>query len=125
MLAAACWQRHAESNEDRAYFGRNGDVYRVEMKGWRFPLVHDPLSLLLGRTYQDTLTLDLPRIGGVIQGSEIPVSAGKLRYGGRVVIDSGRMTVDLYYDDPGERSRHPLPWNDEYALVRQDTPRTR
>lgn len=123
VLAGTCWQRHAESNEDRAYFAKSGHVYRVEMKGWRFPLVHDPLSLLVERTYQDTLTLDLPRIAGVIEGKEIPVSADKLRYVGRVVISNGKMRVDLYYDDVGEGSRRPLPWNDEYTLVQKDTRR--
>ncbi len=73
MLTGTWWYRHAQDG-DRAYFARMGNVYRVEMRGWRFPLVHDPLSLLLERTYEETLTLDLPRIEGVIDGSEIPVS---------------------------------------------------
>jgi hypothetical protein len=89
------------------------------MTGWRFPLVHDPLSLLVERTYQDNLTLNLPRIDGVIEGREIPVSADKLRYTGRVVIRKTQMSVDLYYDDSDQRSRRPLPWNDEYTLVRR------
>ena len=114
--AAAFWQRHAESNDDRAYFARDGHIYRVEMKGWRFPLVHDPLSLLLERTYEDTLTLELPRLEGVIEGREIRVSPDKLRYVGRILITDGKMKVDLYYDDD-ERPRRPLSWNDEYTLV--------
>ena len=122
-LVGACWQRHAESNEDRAYFAKNGSVYRVEMKGWRFPLVHDPLSLVIERTYRDTLTLDLPRIDGVIEGGEIAVSPDKLRYVGRVVISNGKMNVDLYYDDAGGGARRPLPWNDRYTLVEKDTAR--
>ena len=122
-LAAACWGRYAETNEQRAYFARDGHVYRVEMKGWRFPLVHDPLSLLVERTRQVTLTMELPRIEGVIDGSEIPVAPDRLRYVGRVVITKRKMEVDLYYDSPDER--RPLPWNDNYTLVQKDTGRAR
>lgn len=114
-LAGACWQRHAESNDRRAYFVADGDTYRVELTGWRFPLVHDPLSLLLERTRRAGLTMELPRIEGVIDGGEIPVGADKLRYVGRVVVTNRRMQVDLYYDD-----RRPLSWNDEYTLVPRD-----
>ena len=114
-LAAAFWERHAERNDGRAYFVADGRIYRVELTGWRFPLVHDPLSLLLDRTRRATLTLELPRIEGVIDGSEIPVRADKLRFAGRVVVTNRKMQVDLYYDD-----RRPLSWNDEYTLVAAD-----
>ena len=119
-LAAVFWERHAQTNDERAYFAKEGQSYRVEMKGWRFPLVHDPVSLLLDRTYQETFTLALPRIDGVIEGPEIPVDPGKLRYVGRVVITGGRMKLDLYYDD-SENPRRALSWNDEYVLVPKDT----
>ena len=114
-LAAACWERHAERNDERAYFARDGQTYRVELKGWRFPLVHDPLSLLLERTRKETLTMELPRIEGVIDGSEIPVSPDKLRYIGRVVITNRKMHVDLYYSD-----QRALRWNDDYTLVQTE-----
>jgi hypothetical protein len=114
-LAAACWERHAERNDGRAYFVADGHIYRVELTGWRFPLVHDPLSLLLERTRRATLTLELPRVEGLIDGREIPVSPDKLRYVGRVVVTNRKMQVDLYYED-----RRPLSWNDEYTLVPRD-----
>ena len=120
LLALACRDRYAETNDDRAYFVRDGDSYRVVMRGRRLPLVHDPVSLLLIRTYEETFTMQLPRIDGVIQASEIPVP-GDLRYAGRVVIDRGTMSVDLYYDDVGEGTRRPLRWNDEYTLVGSET----
>lgn len=122
ILAAACWERIAERNHERAYFARDGHVYRVEMKGLRFPLVHDPVSLLLARTRETTFTLELPRIDGVIDGTEIQRS-GDYRYLGRVVITRGKMEVDLYYPDEG--TRRPLSWNDEYTLVPKDTGETR
>jgi hypothetical protein len=122
-LAGACWERFAERNDDRAYFTREGQVYRVEMKGLRFPLVHDPVSLILARTREETFTLELPRIEGVIEGSEIPRGSADYRYSGRVVIASGKMQVDLYYPDDGVRRASS--WNDEYTLLPKDSDRSR
>jgi hypothetical protein len=115
MLGAVWWARHTEGNDERAYFSSDGSRYRVELTGWRFPLVHDPLSFVLGRSRKATLTLDLPRIEGVVEGTEIRVDPDKLRYDGRVLIDKGMMRVDLYYGDG-----HPLSWNGEYRLVRKE-----
>jgi len=115
ILAAVCWERYAERNDGRAYMVADGHIYRVELTGWRFPLVHDPVSLLLGRTRTATLTMELPRIEGVIDGGEVLVGPDKRRYSGRVVVTNRKMQVDLYYDD-----RHALSWNDEYTLVPTD-----
>ena len=115
ILAAVCWERYAERNDGRAYVVADGHIYRVELTGWRFPLMHDPVSLLLGRTRTATLTMELPRIEGVIDGGEILVGPDKRRYAGRVVVTNRKMQVDLYYDD-----RHALSWNDEYTLVPTD-----
>lgn len=115
MLAAVWWARHTEGNDERAYFSSDGGRYRVELTGWRFPLVHDPLSFVLGRSRKASLILDLPRIEGVVEGTEILVDPEKIRYAGRVVIDKGKMRVDLYYGDG-----QPVSWNGEYRLVRRD-----
>lgn len=60
VLGGVYWERFAEYNEGRAYYSPKGPVYLVEIKRWEFPLVHDPVSFLLGRTYQATTTLQLP-----------------------------------------------------------------
>jgi hypothetical protein len=112
-------------NYERAYFDKHGARYLVEMKGTRRLMAHDPFSAIRGRTYEETLTIDLPRIEGVIEGSEIPVMPGKLRYAGRVVITKGEMEVDLYYDDREDNTKVPLLWNGEYTLVQRDTSGTR
>jgi hypothetical protein len=121
-LAPACSRT---GNEEHAYFTKQGQSYLVEMKGRRRLMAHDPVSFIRGGTYEDTLTIQLPRIEGVVEGAEIPVKAGFLRYVGRVEITKGKMEVDLYYDNRDERTRHPLPWNGEYTLVEKDTARTR
>jgi hypothetical protein len=81
-LAGACWERHAESNDRRAYFVADGNIYRVELTGWRFPLVHDPLALLIGCTRRATLTLDLARLEGpsaTAAGGNLDVIVNALR----------------------------------------------
>ena len=90
----------------------------MELTGRRFPLVHDPVSLLTESTREETFTLELPRIDGVIDAAEIHHN-----YRGHVAITKGRMTVDLYQDE-GSR-RRPLSWNGEYTLLQKDTPATR
>ncbi|HXW07437.1 MAG TPA: hypothetical protein VD833_19525 [Vicinamibacterales bacterium] len=115
-LAGACWQRCATTNEDRAYFSREGQGYRVELKGWRLPLVHDPVSLLLVRTYETTTTMNLPRIDGVIEAAELGLPA---HWEGRVIITRQTMKIDLYQVE--DHTRRPWSWNDEYTLVEKDS----
>lgn len=116
MLVSVC---SSVGNNERAYFAKQDRSYLVELKGTRRLMAHDPISGLRGRTYEETLTLQLPRIEGAIEGSEIPVTAGKLRYTGQLVITKNKMKLDLYYDDPGASVRRPLPWNGEYTLVQR------
>jgi hypothetical protein len=117
-LASACSET---GNDEHAYFAKHGPSYLVEMKGRRRLMAHDPVSAARGRTYEETLTIELPRIEGVIEGTEIPVRPGYLRYGGRVVITKGKMKVDLYYDDREDNTKVPLLWNGEYTLAPKDT----
>ena len=116
---AAC---SGAGNDERAYFARRGEKYLVELRGRRRLLAHDPISAARGGTYEETLTMELPRIEGVVEGAEIPVRPGYLRYTGRVAITGAKMKVDLYYDDG---SKNPLPWNGEYTLVRKESAETK
>ena len=111
VLLTACSRTR---NYENAYVSRQGSSYLVEMKGTRRLMAHDPISALLGRTYEETLTMKLPRIEGEIDGSEIPVPPDKLPYTGRVVITNLKMKVDLRYDGS---DRAELPWNGNYTLV--------
>ena len=106
-------------NYEQAYFARKDGKYLVEMRGRRRLMAHDPISGIRGGTYEATLSLELPRIEGVIEGPEIPVSPGYLSYVGQVAITKDKMKVDLYYNDD---TRHPLPWNGEYTLVQKAVP---
>ena len=83
-------------------------------------MAHDPISAMRGRTYEETLTIELPKIEGVIDGTDIPVRSGSVPYTGRVVISAGQMTVDLYYRDHDHNTNVALLWNDTYTLVPRD-----
>ena len=107
-------------NDERAYFVKRGTTYVVEMRGRRRLLSHDPLSAIRGRTYEETLTIELPRLEGVIEGAEIPVRSGYLRYAGRVAITNRKMKVDLYYHGDAN-ARVALLWNGDYTLLQRDT----
>jgi len=65
-------------------------------------MAHDPVSAIRGRTYEETLTIELPRIEGVIDGAEIPVRSGYLPYAGRIVITARKMKVELIICPFGE-----------------------
>ena len=122
FLAAICFAALASAcapagNYERAYYTKQGATYFVEMKGRRRVMAHDPFTALRGRTYEESVTLELPTIEGVIDGVDIPVEPGHLRYTGRVVITNTKMKVGLYYDD---NTNHPLPWNGEYTLAQKD-----
>jgi hypothetical protein len=106
------------SNYEQASFAKKDGKYLVELRGKRRLMAHDPISGIRNGTYEDSLILRLPRIEGVIDGTEIPVRRGDLSYEGRVDITKDKMKVDLYYV---ESSKHPLLWNDEYTLVEKDT----
>ena len=118
-LVSAC----GTSNDEHAYFSKHGASYLVELKGRRRLMAHDPVSAIRGRTYEETLTIELPRIEGVIEGADIPVKPGFLRYTGRIVITGHKMKVDLYYDNRDENTKVGLLWNGEYTLVPKDAAR--
>jgi len=111
LVISACSRT---GNHERAYFSKQGTRYLVEMTATRRLMAHDPVSALLGRTYEESLTVELPRIDGEIDGSEIEPPPKRLRYTGRVVIKHGKMKIDLRYDDS---TQHELPWNGDYTLL--------
>ena len=77
-------------------------------------MVHDPISALLGKTYQDSLLLQLPvSATGWIPGHTIPSRPGYYPYSGgiQLQLEQKKITVNLStYDGPDY-------YNGEYDLV--------
>ena len=101
-------------NHERAYFTKTGSKYLIEMKGDRRRMAHDPLSAIFNGTYEETLTIEVPRIEGVIQGSEVIPPPRMLGYTGTIEIKKDKMKVNLSYDGS---EGHSLLWNGEYTLI--------
>ena len=83
-------------------------------------MVHDPISLLLGKTYQDSLLLQLPvSATGLVPGNMIPVARGYYAYSGTVLLQPERrkVVVHLFYNNYDDHLKDPLSWNGEYDLV--------
>ena len=66
-------------NYEQAYFSKHGSGYLVELKGKRYLLAHDPVSAILGKTSEETYEIEIPRIDGTIDGSEIRVERGSYK----------------------------------------------
>jgi hypothetical protein len=107
-VASATTSCSGARNYEQAYFSPQRSGYLIELKGKRHRLVHDPVSLIVGNSYDETHELVLPRLEGTIEGREIP----HFRYSGSIVISDKKMNVALTYGDSGEMSS----WNGTYVL---------
>ncbi len=114
MALTGCDRSH--NYKEAAYFEVDGR-YTVTLSGKRMLMAHDPLSLILSKTYEEHLELDLPRLSGAIRGDEIPVKSGYYEYTGTIEVSGTQMRVDLYYDNTDEKVSEPLSWNGQYVLV--------
>jgi hypothetical protein len=106
VTAATCCS--GTRNYEQAYFSPQRTGYLVELQGKRHRLAHDPISLIVGRSYDETHELVLPRLEGTIDGREIP----HFKYNGSIVISEKKMNVALTYGDRAEVSS----WNGTYRL---------
>src|SRR5262245_24634898 len=86
-------------NYEEAHLVQSGDRYTVTLSGKRLPTAHDPISMLQGKTYEEHLVLDLPRMNGSIRGDEVPNRPGHYRYVGNIEISGNQMLLNLYYDN--------------------------
>lgn len=80
---------------------------------------HDPGPVLSGKTYEDSIVLQIPSLqNGTIKGEEIPVRKARYKYLGQIIIDGKKVQVDLSYDNTDDKKVEPTSWNGAYILVR-------
>ncbi len=98
---------------------KKGDYYEIELKREARYMVHDPISLIEGDTYTETLILKLPRISGTVNGAEIPrEEEGTFKYVGTVEFkEDNKMIIDLYYDNYERNTKDRIMYNGEYKLT--------
>ena len=104
-------------NDEAALVYKVDSSYLVVLTGTRYLMAHDPISALLGKTYDETYRIVVPRIEGVVKGSEIPVEKGYYVYEGQIDFKGNRMSMNLYYDNYDDKRKDPLSWNGEYSFV--------
>ena len=115
LLLAAC---DRSENYEQAHYVESGVRFEVTLRGKRMLMAHDPISMIQGKTSEEGLVLDLPRLSGLVSGDEIPVRPGYYGYLGRVEFNDSRMIVDLYINNTDDGTKDALSWNGQYILVK-------
>jgi len=105
------------TNYKTAYIERQQDSYKVTVKGRRLYMVHDPISLLLRKTYEDSVQYIIPRSVGVIKGQELLTKDGYYKSVGEMTIKDKSLKIDLYADNYDYKTLDPDSWNGNYNLV--------
>jgi hypothetical protein len=80
-------------------------------------MIHDPISLFLRKTYQDSAQYIIPRSEGVIKGQELPLKEGYYNLVGDITIKGNHLKIDLSADNYNDKTLDPSTWNGDYKLV--------
>ena len=80
-------------------------------------MVHDPFSLFLRKTYEDSMQYFIPRNKGVIKGEELPSKSGNYKSVGTITIQNNIIKINLSADNYDDKKLEPDTWNGEYKLV--------
>lgn len=81
-------------------------------------MAHDPISLLFSGTSDINEIIDVPRVTGSVQGSEITERNGYIPYKGEMTFTGQIVNIKLsYLYERGESSEiRPSQWNGKYKL---------
>jgi hypothetical protein len=107
-------------NYKEAHYTKTQNSYLIEVKGKRRLMAHDPISLLMGKTYEAKQVFEVPRIEGIVKGSEIPRLPGYYKYVGTIKFENQSMVIDLYADNYDEKKKN-VSWNGVYVLKQMDS----
>ncbi|MDR2240710.1 MAG: hypothetical protein LBE33_09730 [Zoogloeaceae bacterium] len=100
-------------NDPIATYRKEGDRYIVEVTGKRLVIAHGSFKFV---TVDDKNEFNLPRIEGVIDGSEIHQKPGYYLYAGKIEIRGNIMSVKLSYINSDDNRLDPTVWNGKYIL---------
>jgi hypothetical protein len=105
------------TNYKTAYIEKEQESYKVIVKGKREYMAHDPVSMFLRKTYEDSIQYILPRSEGVIKGQELPTKKGYYKLVGNIIIKDEQLKINLYSDNYDKKNLDVNPWNGNYNLV--------
>ena len=92
----------------------------MTVKGKRLYMVHDPVSLFLRKTYEDSSKYIIPRSQGIIKGEELPTEPGYYKYVGTITIQNNQAEINLSADNFDDKKLDSDSWNGKYKLVWRD-----
>jgi hypothetical protein len=108
------------TNYTTALIATEKDHFILTVKGKRCLMVHDPVSLLLQKTYEDSANYIIPRKQGIIKGEELPTEPGYYKSTGTIKIQDNQVEINLSTDNYDDKKLHPNSWNGKYELVWRD-----
>ena len=106
-------------NDKNAYIIEHGDHIYIKLTGKRNLMAHDPISLIKGGKYKDSILIEVPSVqDGTIQGTSIAVKKGYYQYLGNIIIRSNELNVSLLINNTDDKMQEPLRWNGKYRLMK-------
>lgn len=106
-------------NYENAYIITKGGTQFIKLKGRRRLMVHDPISMLLNKTYEDSTLLPVSAIkDSVINGADVPVEKGYYKFKGTVSIKGRSVIVNLFINDTDDKTLPDYDWNGDYNLIK-------
>ena len=105
------------TNYKTAYIEKEQQHYKLTVKGKRLYMVHDPVSLFLRKTYEDSAQYIIPRSEGIIKGQELPTKEGYYKSVGDIIIIGNHLKINLSADNYDDKTLDPDTWNGDYKLV--------
>jgi hypothetical protein len=104
------------SNNSIATYKEIDGHYEITMTGRREYMGHDPVSILLRKSYSSSRVFFVPRITGEVLGDEIPTEEGYYKYQGRIIFFKNKMIVSIFLINTDDKKIQPISWNGEYHL---------
>lgn len=107
-----------KENYETAALERKGDRVFLKLRGRRPLMSHDPISLVIRKTYEDSISFDITSIErGFVDGASIPVPSGNYKMLGSITISKQKATIALKYANTDDSREDPLSWNGEYKIL--------
>lgn len=114
LTLSAC---SGSSNEPMVRYQKIMDGYEIRLAGQREKMSHDLINSLFPHTYAVEEILIVPRLQGIVYGSEIPAKKGNYKYAGVIRFNGETMVIDLRYVDTDQKIERNISWNGTYKLV--------
>jgi hypothetical protein len=107
---------NGQNDKDAYVIEQDGHTF-IKLSGRRKLMAHDPISLAKGKTYRDSILIQVPTLkNGIIEGKDIPVKKGYYNYLGNLTINGNQLNVNLIIDDTDDKEQRPFSWNGSYKL---------